>query len=213
METDYIKIKTLLIVVTSIVFIESAAILLSSGRHPNPMLVTGVVRLLEIITIIITVINWGNGLPSIGLDRSITEGFKKGLLWSAIFGLITGFIFLILYIAGKNPLTLIHTRLPENRYDLFLFLCIGCIIGPVAEELFFRGILYGFFRRWGISAALCFTTIIFIFAHHNTGTIPVTQAAGGIVFAVAYEIEESLLVPIIIHILGNTAIFLLPSIL
>lgn len=213
METDNIKTKTLLIVVTSIAFIESVATLLSSYGHPNPMLVIGVVRILEIITIFITVIIWGNGLPSIGLDRSITEGLKKGLLWSAIFGLIAGFIFLILHFAGINTSTLIHTQLPENRNDLFLFLGIGCIIGPVAEELFFRGVLYGFFRRWGISAALCITTIIFIFAHHNTGTIPVTQAIGGIVFAVAYEIEESLLVPIIIHILGNTAIFLLPFIM
>jgi membrane protease YdiL (CAAX protease family) len=33
---------------------------------------------------------------------------------------------------------------------------------------------------------------------------------GGLVFAVAYEIEKSLLVPITIHVLGNFAIFSLP---
>jgi hypothetical protein len=37
----------------------------------------------------------------------------------------------------------------------------------------------------------------------------VHQVVGGIVFAVAYEVEGSLLVPITIHVLGNMAIFTL----
>lgn len=208
METEKINIKTFLTIIASIAFIEGAAIFLSPGRLINPVLVIGIARLLEISTIIIIVITLGNGLTSIGLNIStINRGFIKGLLWSAIFGLISGFVLLILYLFGINPLPLIHTQLPKN--NLLLFLGIGCIIGPVAEELFFRGILYGFFRRWGITAALLFTTIIFIIAHNNAGTIPVIQATGGIIFAVSYEIEKSLMVPIIIHILGNTAIFTL----
>ncbi|MBW2341949.1 MAG: CPBP family intramembrane metalloprotease [Deltaproteobacteria bacterium] len=38
--------------------------------------------------------------------------------------------------------------------------------------------------------------------------IPLPQVVGGIVFAVAYEIEGSLMVPITIHVLGNLAIFM-----
>ena len=38
----------------------------------------------------------------------------------------------------------------------------------------------------------------------------ITQAIGGVVFAVSYELEKNLLVPITIHCLGNMAIFLLP---
>ncbi|MGD9160761.1 MAG: type II CAAX endopeptidase family protein [Desulfobacteraceae bacterium] len=214
METDNIKINILFIAAASIVFIEGAAIFLSSGRHLNSLIIIGIVRLLEIITIISAVIIWGKGLPSIGLDPSTTiRGIKKGLLWSFIFGMAAGFIFLILYFAGKNPLAYIHSQLPEKNKDIFIFLGIGCIVGPIAEELFFRGILYGFFRRWGIPAALIFTTILFVLAHYNTVTIPVIQIAGGIIFAVAYEIEKSLIVPIIIHILGNSAIYILPFIM
>jgi hypothetical protein len=36
---------------------------------------------------------------------------------------------------------------------------------------------------------------------------------GGIVFAVAYELEGNLMVPITIHVLGNTAIFALSLVL
>ena len=203
METDKINIKTFLIVIASIAVIEAAAIFLSSGTHLNPLYITGIVRLLEISLIFAAVLTLGNGLRSIGLDIStVIEGIKKGLIWSAVFGLVTGVIFLILHFSGINPLMLIHAQIPDNFNEMLLFMIVGCIIGPVAEELFFRGILYGFFRKWGIAVALILTTIVFILAHHNTGTIPVTQAAGGIIFALAYEAEKSLMVPIIIHILG-----------
>jgi membrane protease YdiL (CAAX protease family) len=69
--------------------------------------------------------------------------------------------------------------------------------------------LYGFFRRWGILAALISTTLIFILAHPVCPEIPVTRIVGGLIFAVAYEMEASLMVPITIHILGNIAIFML----
>ena len=214
METDRIKIKTFIIVIASIVFIEIAAIIPASEIHTNPMIILGIVRLLEITMIILVVMIWGKGLSCIGLGTStITRGIKKGLLWSAFFGLATGIVFLVLYFSGINPLTFFHTQLPDKNADIFLFLTVGCIVGPVAEELFFRGILYGFFRKWGILPALIFTTIIFVFSHRNISVLPVTQIVGGVIFALAYEIEENLMVPIIIHILGNTAIFILPYIL
>jgi membrane protease YdiL (CAAX protease family) len=50
-----------------------------------------------------------------------------------------------------------------------------------------------------------FSTAVFA-AFHLPG-IPVTQIVGGIVFAVAYHTGKSLMVPIVIHVLGNLAIF------
>lgn len=211
METESIRIKTFFTIIASVALIEGTAIFLFWSRDVNPLLITAVVRVLETLTIITAVLTGEKGLSAIGLGIStIAFGFKRGLIWSAAFGLITGLVFLILYFTGINPLTLLHTRIPEHQNELLLFVLTGCIIGPVAEEIFFRGILYGFFRRWGIIAALLLTTVIFLLAHQNFRTIPVTQAAGGMIFAVAYEIEKSLMVPIIIHILGNAAIFTLP---
>ena len=39
------------------------------------------------------------------------------------------------------------------------------------------------------------------------GGVQVTQLVGGILFAVAYEVEGSLMTPIVIHVLGNMGIF------
>jgi hypothetical protein len=58
-------------------------------------------------------------------------------------------------------------------------------------------------------AALILSTLFFVLSHPSRHTIPVTQVIGGILFAVSYEVEKNLLVPITIHSLGNLAIFAL----
>jgi membrane protease YdiL (CAAX protease family) len=57
--------------------------------------------------------------------------------------------------------------------------------------------------------AIVLSTLIFVLSHPLAHGFPVTQAIGGIVFAVAYEAEGSLMTPIAIHILGNLSIFTL----
>jgi len=208
MEAKKIEIKIFILSLATLVLIETAASLLISGIKIAPMVVTGVVRLIEITLIITIVFVWGKGLPSIGLAPSkMVKGLIKGLAWSAGFGIITFFAFIALFLVDINPLALIHTRLPAKSGEIVLFFLVAGIIGPVAEEIFFRGIIYGFFRRWGVLAALILSSVIFVLAHSTLSVIPVPQIVGGIIFAIAYEKEGNLIVPITIHILGNMAIF------
>jgi len=210
MEAKKIEIKIFFLSLATLVLIEIAATLSISGIKISPLVVTGVVRLIEITLIITIVFVWGKGLPSIGLAPSkIVKGLIRGLFWSACFGIITFFASIALFLVDINPLALIHTRLPAKSMEIVLFFLVAGIIGPVAEEIFFRGIIYGFFRRWGVLAALILSSVIFVLAHSTLSVIPVPQIVGGIIFAIAYEKEGSLIVPITIHILGNMAIFTL----
>lgn len=210
MEAKKIEIKIFFLSLATLVLIEIAAILSVSGIKISPMVVTGVVRLIETVLIIIIVLVWGQGLPSIGLALSkMAKGLIKGLVWSASFGIITIFVFIAMFLVDINPLALIHTRLPAQSREIVFFFIVAGIIGPVAEEILFRGIIYGFFRRWGVLTALIMSSVIFVLAHSTLSGIPVPQIVGGIVFAIAYEKEGSLMVPITIHILGNMAIFTL----
>ena len=84
---------------------------------------------------------------------------------------------------------------------------MGGIVAPVAEEIFFRGLIFGYLRRWGIPAAILISTALF--AAFHLPAVPVTQIVGGAVFAIAYHTGRSLMVPIVIHTLGNLAIFTL----
>jgi len=210
MEPKKIEIKVFLLSLAVLILIETTAILSVSGIKISPVIVTGAVRLIEIALIILIVMVWGQGLSSIGLVPSkMVKGLIRGLFWSAGFGIITFFAFIALFLVDINPFALIHTRLPGKIGKIILFFLVAGLIGPVAEEVLFRGVIYGFFRRWGVLVAMILSSVIFVLAHSTLSTIPVPQIVGGIIFAIAYEKEGSLIVPITIHSLGNMAIFTL----
>jgi membrane protease YdiL (CAAX protease family) len=206
METKPIRVITLALSFAAVAFVE-AGLAFSKGTF-NPLLRLGVARLLELGLIVLAVQSVEESLSSIGLERTRwIDGLKRGLVWSAGFGVLSGIVFAVLFMVGIDPLLLIRTRLPRNPADLRLFFVVGGIVAPAAEEVFFRGILYGFLRRWGIAVALFLSTCAFAFIHGLGHGLPVPQVVGGILFAVAYELEQNLLVPITIHGLGNLAIF------
>lgn len=208
MEAKRIKIKTLIICLGAICFVEAARWLVTSRHLWDPMIGLGTARLLETILILLIVLLWGKGLTSIGLASSkIIPGFIKGLTWSVGFGVVALLGFFVLSIFGHEPLQLVKTRLPRWPGDILLFFLVGGIVAPIAEEVFFRGILYGFFRRWGVVVALVLSTVFFVMPHLGAHGIPMTQIVGGVLFAIAYEIEGNLMTPITIHSLGNLAIF------
>jgi len=92
--------------------------------------------------------------------------------------------------------------LAESASGLLLFL----IIGPVVEELFFRGYVYGFLRQaFGIPLSVVVSALAFAQMH---GPWAVPQLAGGIVFALAFEYSRNLWVPVGLHIGANSAVLL-----
>jgi uncharacterized protein len=205
-EAKQIKIRTLALAVAAIALVETG--LAFSTASFNPLLRLGVARLFELGLMLWIVHVVGGSVASIGLDRvRWLAGLKKGLLWSVGFGALSAIGFAVLFMAGTNPLSMIRTSLPKSSMDVSLFLLVGGIVAPVTEEVFFRGILYGFLRRWGILVALVLSTAAFALTHGLGHGFPLIQVVGGILFAGAYEIEKNLGVPITIHCLGNLAIF------
>jgi hypothetical protein len=194
----------------AVLCVELAAGTVAGDTPVMPIVFLGIVRLMEIALLVVTALVWGNGWSSLGLARaSAVHGLVRGLLWSAAFGVTALIAHLILYAVGINGMTLIHTYLPRSGIHITLWFLVGGLVGPAAEEIFFRGILYGFFRRWGVFVALTVSTLVFVLVHPGFPRIPVTHVVGGVVFAMAYEIEGTLMAPLTIHVLGNTAIFML----
>ena len=210
METERIKLKTVGLSLAVILIMEWLSALLNSYRV-SPILIVGGARSLEIMLMLgICLATEPGGIRMLGiLPGRVASGLLRGSLWSAGFGLSVGLAAVILMTAGLHPLELVATNLPPAQPALLIFLVVGGIISPVAEELFFRGMLYGYFRRWGMWAALLLSTVAFVMAHAIFHRIPLPQIVGGILFAAAYEKEKNLMVPITIHVLGNLAIFTL----
>jgi hypothetical protein len=216
METTRIELKLFLFAFAGIFAVEFLAALAAASLPAQPLELTGAVRLLETALMIGGIQITGPGLSALGLSRrGIAAGISKGLLWSAGFGLLTALAGLGLLIAGIDPLHLVRTPIPQQAGALLLLFLVGGIVGPVAEELFFRGIVYGFFRRWGILPALVLSTLPFVLLHDSRGisAYQLPQLIGGVVFAAAYECEGNLVVPITIHVLGNLALFTISGLL
>ena len=216
METNEIKLNTLVISILGIAVVELAARMLISSDLLPPLAGVGLARVVEIFFLLTLIIIREKRLSIIGLaSTTIYRGLKRGLIWSISFGAGAVIVLFIIYLAGIKVSALFRMQLPTESSRLITFLLAGILIGPIAEEIFFRGILYGFFRRWGIPFAVILSTLLFVLPHSPSSgpAIPITQLIGGILFAVSYEIEKNLLVPITIHSLGNLAIFTLAFII
>ena len=80
---------------------------------------------------------------------------------------------------------------------------LAVAIAPVAEELAFRGYLYGVIKRFfGAVPALVLSGILFALIHLNLPSFFPLLVLGW-VFALAYELSGSLLVPMTMHALFN----------
>lgn len=184
----------------------------------SPVIVTGCARTLEILILLGVYHLSANGIAALGMSPGrIRHGIIQGISWSLIFGLIAGLLGIALTFYGLDPLKLIHMTLPDTIYQIVIFYIVGGIIGPAAEEIFFRGLIYGHLRDrlaarhlgLGIATALTVSTLLFVLAHSGSSGIPLPQLIGGIVFCLSYEKEKSLITPMIIHASGNMAIFTL----
>ncbi|MCS6848522.1 MAG: CPBP family intramembrane glutamic endopeptidase [Anaerolineae bacterium] len=93
-----------------------------------------------------------------------------------------------------------------------MLLVVGIAV-PIAEEIFFRGVVYRWLRdKWGVAAGAIVSGIIFGLAHLEPATVIVTILLG-IVLALVYERSRSLWPPILIHALNNSFAVLLLYIL
>lgn len=211
MASNEIKTPVLILSLAAVVLTEAtAAGIISSGFMP-PMIVIGLTRLIQATLLIMIVLVWYGNLAPIGLARDqISHGIKKGIIWSTAFGTCVLIIAIILLFTFKiNPLTLFRSGLPDQTSARVYYYLAGVFWGPLTEEIFFRGIIYSYLRRWGILTAVTLSTLFFVLSHAVNTTFPVTQILGGILFAVAYEKEKMLMVPVTIHVSGNMAIITL----
>ena len=204
----HIRPLTMAVALAVVIGVELLAGWALKGVGLSRFATVGVVRLLQIGGMLLAVIWLEGGLAAIGWQpRAWLAGLTRGLRWSLVFALAAGLGMALLYLAGQNPVALIRSPLPDRQMDLVLLFVVGGLIAPLAEEICFRGILFSFFRSYGIVAAIVFSTAIFVALHFNR--VPATQVVGGIVFALSFETSRNLMVPITIHALGNLALFAL----
>ncbi len=200
--------RKMMVIICLMVAIETPLRLISWHVGSSQLFFLGMGRLIEAALIVGIALAGKNGLSVLGLSAGTAlSGFQRGLLWSAGMGGAVLLVYISLRAMGVDALRFIKTPLPLSAGDLILFFFVGGAMAPVTEELFFRGVVYGFLRRWGAALAIMVSSLVFVLAHMDFTGFPVIQVTGGILFAVAYEMEKNLMVPITLHMAGNLAIF------
>ncbi len=144
------------------------------------------------------------------------QPFTKTLLITAIgFGLmLLGWQVLATFIVDWQGLPLhLSTIRCQRSLTLWLFMIYFIVINPIAEEYFWRGIVYNTLKNlWGVSLAAGLTSVFFggwhwvIIQHFFTPIwqVPLTLMIifGGLVFTWVHEKTNAMFEPILIHGLG-----------
>jgi len=85
-----------------------------------------------------------------------------------------------------------------SSLSAFWFLLIFCIFGPIVEELFFRGLLYNFYKKKGILTAVILSSVFFSIFHYDLHRI-ILIFIMGVFLALLYEITQCFWIPVIVH--------------
>ena len=148
---------------------------------------------------------------TIGLTRAPWAAIGVGLRgYLAAFPWLFGLLALMVEVARRfgwsMPVEPIQELVfQEDRgWVLALTLFLACVVGPLAEELFFRGVLYAALRqRISRVLAMVASSAVFSLLHTNAvGFVPIM--ALGYLLANVYERTGSLIAPLAVHVVHNS---------
>ena len=93
----------------------------------------------------------------------------------------------------------------DSWYGVALMVLGVGVLAPIAEELFFRGLLYDFFRqKAGVTWAVVISSLMFGLAHFDSLAVVFSTFVMGVVMAISVEYTKSLWMTIWMHIATNT---------
>ena len=120
-------------------------------------------------------------------------------------------VFSFLTPATSNQMALNELTEMTGRQELPYLLLIVCLLGPITEELVYRGVLMNTFLKdspWYGDVLL--SACVFGYVHVSSGLTPLaffTYASGGAIYALLYRKTHSLNYPILLHIMINITAF------
>ena len=124
---------------------------------------------------------------------------------------LSGIVFSFLTPATSNQMALNELTEMTGRQELPYLLLVVCLLGPITEELVYRGVLMNTFLKdspWYGDVLL--SACIFGYVHISSGLTPLaffTYASGGAILAFLYRKTHSLYYPILLHIMINITAF------
>jgi hypothetical protein len=91
-------------------------------------------------------------------------------------------------------------------WQSLLMLTLGAVLVPLGEELIFRGVVFGWLRRWPLPVAVIVSALIFAVMHGFSVVFPVALVLG-IVTALVYHRSGSIWPAVVLHMVNNGVAF------
>ncbi|MBI4387818.1 MAG: CPBP family intramembrane metalloprotease [Candidatus Omnitrophica bacterium] len=157
----------------------------------------------------------GNPFHAFGLHHKLNWFREMGVGLAAYLAVLPSFLIIMILLAVFS--NLIHYEPPphpligifveeETRAPWLVFysLFLACVLGPIVEEIFFRGFLYPALRKkLGVSLGICATALFFAWIHENLfALLPIFLL--GSVLAYLYEKRRNLIPCITLHVVHNS---------
>lgn len=173
------------------------------GRGTLPVLAAAAAAFLLAVAVALVVrVRW---LPAVGVRsttwRWLLAGAGVGVLARV---LAAGLVFGYMALTGdrSNPQDFLAGTAASGGLQLVGLLLLGAVLTPIAEELFFRGVLYGGLRRYGVVAAVIVSSVLFGLAHGLNVVLPVAIMLG-VLNALLYERSGSIWPSVVAHGVHN----------
>lgn len=150
----------------------------------------------------------GFSIPSKQILREIGAGLMAYLAILPVFLLVILIMLAISKLLAQEPPPhpLVEIFLEEGKRSPFLVfysVILASVLGPVVEEVFFRGFCYNIVKaKWGRIAAAIGTAFAFAWIHQNQFSfIPIFIL--GLALAFLYEARKNLWAPMTLHVAHN----------
>jgi membrane protease YdiL (CAAX protease family) len=131
---------------------------------------------------------------------------------TVVFLPVRGMLGLLVQMAAGGGMQSLQNRMqifaPNAQFSWldFAVTFIGAgLLAPVAEELYFRGLIHRALRpRFRFWLRVVLSTSFFALAHFDSAGVVASSFVLGMVNAVAFELSDSLWLPIMVHVFNNS---------
>ena len=199
------------LLITAALLLEYTAVLIrNQAPQVPPAVLLTILRTVETM-VFLSLGPWS--LRNLFTSEVLTESLLLAVICS-----LAGILFLVgwKWVLDSSFLSSGSNMFRQPMVIPILFYTTACIISPIAEELLFRGLLYRKMReKWGFVVCTLAVSMLFALIHFSLlGSIMsvLMPFMGSLLFCAGYEKTKSILTPVLLHICGNSIIYLSPLI-
>lgn len=191
---------------------------ISSGSAP---IVTEVVRtgtnFLGLLVAALAYLHWRGDPSLVGFRRPTKRDAAVVVVGSILLILAIVALETILSQIGLAPDENVAVETGRENPELFLYyIPVVLLLNSPAEELLFRGVVQGLFRRaYGVVPGILAASLVFGLIHYvalagegSAAAYVGIAVASGVLLGAVYEYTGNLLVPIVVHGAWNTLVYL-----